>query len=303
MKLANTTEDFGRITKFDYEKCIRYTHDAGFQYIDLSLYIIQNDDPLFCRDDWRNAVKYLKELGEELGIQYVQAHSPAGSPFQSPGHYCDYLQKTIRSIEICGLLGIPNIVVHAGIKPGMFKDEFTNKNFDFFKELLPYMEEWDVNVLCENDPKTDGYYSLFNGTEMREFIELMNHPLFHGCWDTGHANINGSQYDDIVTVGEHLYAVHINDNRGQLDEHMIPFFGTINMDEIMNALLDIKYKGYFTFESCYALRPADIYFGPRRTFEKDKRLYVPTLEMQKDMAVFMRKMGEHILSAYNCYEN
>lgn len=30
MKLANTTEDFGRITKFDYEKCIRYTHDAGF---------------------------------------------------------------------------------------------------------------------------------------------------------------------------------------------------------------------------------------------------------------------------------
>ncbi len=302
MKLANTTGDFGRVTGYDYEKGVQCTYEAGFRNIDLSMYTLKDGDPLFFRDDWQKMAYKLKALGEKLGIQYVQSHSPGGAPYISPAHYEEYLWKTIRSIEVCAILGIPNIVVHTGVKAGMLKDEYFTVNGEFVKSLIPTMEKCGVNVLCENGPESDTYYDLHSGVEMREFIESINHPLFHGCWDTGHANMNGHQYDDIITVGEHLYALHINDNRGSLDEHVVPFFGTMNMDEVMHALLDIQYKGYFTFEAEYALRPADIYFGRRRTFEKDTRLFSPTVEMQKDMAVFIRRMGEHILRAYDCYE-
>ena len=302
MKLANTTEDFGRVTGFDYKNSIRNTHEAGFQYIDLSMYIVQQSDPLFYADNWQQYAYSLRDLGEQLGIQYVQAHSPSGNPYLSTEQYDIYLYKTIRSIKVCGILGIPNVVVHMGQRPGLGKEEFQKTSCSFVQKLIPSMEKYGVNVLCENGQKSEDYYCLCSGSEMREFIEYVNHPLFHGCWDTGHANLNGSQYDDIVTLGTDLYALHINDNRGTLDEHMIPFFGTINMDEVMTALLVSGYKGYFTFEATYSLRPADVYFGPRRKFEKETRLYAPTLEMQKDITVFMYKMGKHILNAYNCYE-
>lgn len=301
MKLATTTEDFGRATGFDYDKCVQYTCEAGFNCIDLSMYVIKENDPLFFNQNWQYVAEKLKALGEELGAQYVQAHSPSGNPHLSKAHYDEYLWKTKRSIEVCGILGIPNIVVHSGFRPGMTKKEYHEESGRFFQELFPLMEKFQVNVLCENGKKVEDHYNLYSGQEMRDFIEHVNHPLFHGCWDTGHANMNGPQYNDIVAVGKDLYALHINDNRGELDEHIIPFFGTINMDEVMSALADIDYKGYFTFETCYALRPGNVYFGPRRTFEKSNRLYEPTLEMQKDMSAFLYKMGEHILKAYNCY--
>ena len=37
---------------------------------------------------------------------------------------------------------------------------------------------------------------------MVEFLNYVGHPLLHACWDTGHANCEGSQYDDIVTLGK-----------------------------------------------------------------------------------------------------
>lgn len=302
MKIANTTEDFGRCTAFNYEDCVRYTHEAGFQYIDLSMYVVQQNDPLFYSPCWQEYAYKLRYLGEQLGIRYVQAHSPSGNPYLSAEQYDAYLYKTIRAIEVCSVLGIPNVVVHMGVQHGLYKDEFQKMSGAFVQKLIPTMEKHGVNVLCENGRKTDAYYDLYSGAEMREFIEYVNHPLFHGCWDTGHANMIGSQYDDIMTLGKDLYALHVNDNRGTLDEHMIPFFGTINMDEVMTALLDSGYKGYFTFEATYSLRPADLYFGPRRKFEKETRLYSPSLEMQKDMAAFMYKMGQHILKVYDCYE-
>ena len=60
--------------------------------------------------------------------------------------------------------------------------------------------------------------------------------MLHACWDTGHANCEGSQYDDIITLGKELFAIHYNDNHGAKDEHLIPFLGTLNHDEIINAL-------------------------------------------------------------------
>ena len=41
-----------------------------------------------------------------------------------------------------------------------------------------------------------------SGADMKAFVEYVNHPLFHACWDTGHAHIGGPQYDEIMTLGK-----------------------------------------------------------------------------------------------------
>lgn len=303
MKLATTTCDFDDYCS-TYEECLQNVCEAGFRYIDLSLYRIKKDDPLLIRDDWKEKVQQLKKIADQYNATFVQAHSPGGNPLSHDENYELLLQTTKRSVEICGELGIPNLVVHAGWEAGIGKEEYFEKNRAFYAQLFPEMERTGVNVLVENSTKANmgSNYYLISGQEMKEFVEYVNHPLLHICWDTGHANCEGMQYEHIMAMKKDLYALHINDNRGQQDEHLIPFFGTVNMDDVMHGLLDAGYSGYFTMEGGSGLRPDKYWLGNRHVFEKDKRLARPALFMQKQLEKLMFEVGVYILKTYGVYE-
>lgn len=306
MKIANTTGDFEYFCK-TYEERVQHLYDAGFRYIDLNMFHIYEDDELLVSEKWRDNAKRLKEFAEERGMKFVQAHSPGGNPLRNDDQ--DYFERlfraTVRSIEVCGELGIPNTVVHLGLREDLDKDGFFEENRKFYEQLFPYMEEHHVNVLCENSMSNVygswTYYHTNTGAEMKEFIEYVDHPLVHGCWDTGHGNQqNISQYDNMVALGKDLYAVHINDNRGERDDHMMPFLGTVNMDEVMCALIDIGYQGYFTLEAGSSMHSNVL--RKKRPFARENRLFEPTLSMQKSMEKLQFEFSKHILDSYECYE-
>lgn len=304
MRLATTTGDFDEYTS-DYLERIRYVQEAGFRYLDLSLYTVTEEDPLF-GPGWRAYAELLGSYAEKNGLHFVQAHSPSTNNLNGESGYQDAVWKTIRSIEVCGVLGIPNIVVHAGWNSDIRdRDTWFAENKKFFSELFPAMEQNHVNVLCENSTKAnmrDMYY-LFTGRDMADFVKYVDHPLFHACWDTGHANIEGSQYQEILDLGKELYAIHYNDNRGQMDEHLIPFMGTLNHDEVMYALKKIGFQGPFTLEAGSALRGYRCWLGNRRGFEQDKRLAEPPLELQQELEHFLCSAGKYILRMYGCLED
>ena len=76
------------------------------------------------------------------------------------------------------------------------------------------------------------------------------------CWDTGHANLNGPQVQEILAVGKHLRAIHLNDNSGITDDHMLPGQGTMDVDGIMDALMEVGFQGPLTLECDGYLRAA-----------------------------------------------
>ena len=47
-------------------------------------------------------------------------------------------------------------------------------------------------------------------------------------------NIRNFPWDEF---GSLLYCLHLNDNNGDKDQHLIPFNGTINWNELMKAIL------------------------------------------------------------------
>ena len=113
MKIATTTADFAPYLESD-EARIRELHRAGFRYIDLSMYVIKPKSP-YMQENWREAVENIKAVADGLGMTFVQAHSPGGNPLSSDERHVEYLvASTLRSIEICGMLGIKNTVVHSG---------------------------------------------------------------------------------------------------------------------------------------------------------------------------------------------
>ena len=301
MKLATTTCDFGMYPT--HEERIRHLYDAGFRYIDLSLYTEADMVP-FMKPDWKETALKLKEFAESLGMKFVQAHSPGGNPLSRDAKWDGLLASTIRSVEVCGILGIPNTVVHAGWAGGIGREEYYERNRDFYALLYPAMEANNVNVLTENSAKSNmgsNYYFL-TGADMAEFLDWAAHPLLHACWDTGHANIEGHQYDDLVALGGHLRALHINDNRGRMDEHMMPYLGTMCMDEVMLGLRDAKYSGYFTFEGGSTPVRRSSWPLSRTPFRETPFLQDPPDFLYDDLERAMYKIGVHILKSYDCFE-
>ena len=197
--------------------------------------------------------------------------------------------------------------MHSGHAPDIGKEEWFARNKAFYERLLPTAEACGVNILCENSTASNmgGRYFINSGRDMREFIDYVGHPLFHGCWDTGHANCEGAQYEEILALGEHLYAIHYNDNHGAKDDHVAPFLGRLNHDEVMQALIDVGFGGYFTLECDSSLISYKQWTGPRRHFEragKENKLSEPQLFMQQHIERMMYDTAKWMLSTYGLLE-
>lgn len=303
MKIATTTCDFAHYFTEDIDR-VKEVHDAGFNYVDLDMYSFTPDSP-YMKDDWKDAVKKLKDYADSIGVKFVQAHSQGGNPMSKDKDEADFIVKaTIRSIEICKELGIKNTVAHPGSGMGLLKDDWFIENRKFYSKLFPAMEDCDVNVLIENSTSfiTKKYYYANTGKDMAEFLKFVGHEKLHACWDTGHGNCEGGQYDQILALGKEIYAIHYNDNHGEKDEHLIPYLGTLNHDEIINALLDIGYKGYFTLECSSTLIKNEFWLGDRRVFEKEKRLIHPQPFMQRRISQLSYEIAKYILETYGLFE-
>ena len=303
MKIATTTGDFKAFCKND-DEIIRELHRAGFRYIDFSMYSF-TPDCVYMQDGWQDEVKKIKDVADSLGMKFVQAHSQGGNPLSGVKEKDDFIvEATIRSSEICEMLGIKNTVAHPGFNVGLTKEEWFKLNKEFYEKFFPTMERCGVNLLCENSTyrNTGDMYYINSGAEMREFIEYVDHPLFHGCWDTGHANCEGNQYDDIIALGDELYAIHYNDNHGDRDEHIAPFFGSLNHDEVICALRDVGFSGYFTLACGSTLVQYNQWPIRRQRFEGDSRLREPQLFMQRGIESLMYDMAKWMLSEYGILE-
>ena len=306
MKLATTTENL-----MDYHptpaEAVRLYASSGFRLLDLS----------FCMDSllsgladgrWKDMIKDAAETAGELGLSFVQAHSPPGNALADDSGYEHYLEITKRSIEACGMLGIPNIVVHAGCGKDVGKEEFFERNRLFYRDLFPEMEATGVNVLIENMPAQHAqeYYYAVTGKDMMEFIRFVDHPMFHAVWDTGHGHMTAcmtgqSQREHIIALGDELYGLHVHGNNGWSDGHLPPFVGGLDIDDIMPALLEIGYNGAFTFEASYAthLRSA---FPKRQDLSEKDEIFRRARDISVKSLSLVYEIGRCLLEEYGCFE-
>jgi sugar phosphate isomerase/epimerase len=219
------------------------------------------------------------------------------------------LRFMIRSIEGCGILGIPNLVIHTGytqqLKYPQDREEYFRCNRKYVEKLLPAAEKHNVTICVENSTVKNmcGAYFFMTPEELNSFVEFVNHPLVGVCWDTGHAVLEGKsdQYDDILALGKNLKAVHIHDNRNDQDFHQPPFSGVLQLDRLLQGLLDIYFAGPFTFESCFFLGAC---YGDhfRHASPTDAPLAQLPLELRRESIALLYKIGKHILNTYNCFE-
>lgn len=301
MKLATTTGDFSAYTTNPCE-AIRYIREAGFRYADYNFHMDAAAGTGIALPDWKKQIESVRRTADELGITFVQSHAPMGRPLIRDDQYASFMEMNLRCIEACAMLDIPNVVVHSGYAPNLSVKETFERNKVFYGELLPAAERFGVEILTENFnrmTKPDVYW-VDNAKDLLALIEYIDHPLLHACWDTGHGNLQDMPQDEALRIlGSHVHALHVQDNFGDHDTHIAPFFGTMNLDALMHGLTDIGYKGYFTFEASNMLLPAK----QRRSFDKDQRLVCAPFELRVKAESFLYEIGKTVLITYDCFED
>lgn len=300
MKIATTIGEMYPFTASPAE-AVRAYEGTGFKYLDYSFYtVLKNPSDPFMSDSWEGEIYDAKNEAEKLGFSFVQAHAP-DCALRGEGMEKG-LSATIRSIKACGMLGIKNMVIHSGFFPEIKypadEEKYFRENEPFMRALIPEMEKTGVNILFENTTLKhcpDGCYFPARGRDLNAFISFMDHPLFSAAWDVGHSNIDRvNQYDEIVSMGKNLKAVHIHDNDSTRDMHALPMSGNTDYDGIIKGLIDSGYGGYFTLE-------ADCFMRYDRGLEGGL-LSHPTFGMKKAALKMLYTVTEEMLKAYNVYE-
>ena len=297
MKLATTTGDYSAYS-ISASEALERIRRAGFKYADYNFDLDYSRKSGVYSDNFEAHLDNILKQTEKIGIKLVQAHSPMGKPLSDDG---SFLADTIRCVDACGTWGIPNLVVHSGYLKGLSKEECFEKNKAFFMPVLCRAERYGVNILVENFNKMgdDGLYWIDNAPDLLRMIECVDHPLFHAVWDVGHANMQEMPQDEALRMlGSHIRALHIHDNAGDMDTHLLPYLGTLNMDSVLSGLCDIGYNGYFTFEVGSFFSKSE----KRRSYPRDTRLATPPIELRDSFERYLYEMGKCILEKYGCFE-
>jgi sugar phosphate isomerase/epimerase len=158
--------------------------------------------------------------------------------------------------ELALELGGPLAVVHCstirrqGVSPQERKERVAQLRKSI-ADLAAYGQSIGVRYAFENLP---GYHPVGSDVaELARLLEEAGQANVGMCFDCGHANMVGSVVQAVEQAGRQIIYVHLSDNRGQGDDHLMPTYGGVDMGGMAKALHSAGYDGTLMLEVFYGL--------------------------------------------------
>jgi sugar phosphate isomerase/epimerase len=206
------------------------------------------------------AIRELKEWLSETGLLLHSVHAPITDAFvngrtqrnfSTALRDSDARKATLREMEtaldIAAVLPFSFFVVHLGVpdaqQPGP-EDNHRDAVIRSVEDIHAMAERAGVKVALEVMGN-----SLSTAPDLVEILDRTFEGADLGiCMDVGHAHMLGDTAEAIETTSEYLVTTHIHDNRGQSDDHLVPFQGSIDWAATVMAFEKIGYDGVLMYE-------------------------------------------------------
>ena len=209
------------------------------------------------------------ELSDEHGLMLLERGEPAkvGAQFReflrqenftmTQGHLwlrvrlCtdpETAEKLVKWLELYDAIGIENAVLHCDElheQSDLSFEEIDARNLEVLRRICAQTPELKIRICLENLTRTSG-----NVESLVSLVDRLPPERFGICLDTGHLNLCGrNQREFILKAAHRLHALHIADNEGERDQHMMPFGrGNVDFFEVVAALREVDYHGLFNLE-------------------------------------------------------
>ncbi len=155
----------------------------------------------------------------------------------------------LQTIDTAVKLDIDLITVHPGhlCPAGVYAPALVERvNHESLADIAKHASQYDDLILALENMPLKGW-TLGNTAE--ELLEIMDNCDFKWiCFDVGHANITES-IDEFLKIVDRYRDVHIHDNNGKRDAHLVLGEGNIDFDKILDKILKDGYKGNIILEA------------------------------------------------------
>lgn len=266
--------------KTPFLKGIQPVIDAGFKNLDFNFLDMVHGKTEFLSNGYADWAYECKLFADKNNVRWVQAHA-AAAEVKTTGRKEDFdrnMSYMKRSLECCGIMGIPWAVFHHISNPKIAGSDMTPRDFNLriFDELLELAEKYKVGIAIENThfPFFAGNHFSESMNDLVDLVDTLGSEYVGICLDVGHAHLNmfyedamhlANQSEIIRLFGNRLKATHIHDNNSRAlskickltvanecfiaDEHLQPYMGDIDWDDVIQGLDEINYNYYFTYET------------------------------------------------------
>lgn len=207
-----------------------------------------------------------KNIAADYGISFPQGHfyladkswrredgqnrKVADIAPENDDDFQNAMEDMKRWVELFDAVGVKAGVLHCGghnmLRAGRSHKAVFERRCQAVAEVADMAAGSCVTICLENLSGVDDKTCQ----DLLSLIKAVNRPNVAICLDTGHANLCAIDVPDFIRqAGSHLQALHIADNLGQRDDHMLPCGrGTVPWAKVMAALRENNYQGLFNLE-------------------------------------------------------
>ncbi len=219
----------------------------GISHLELNTPV---NSPFFENDE---AVQGVIESAGEHGLTFWSVHAPFGGEvdLSQPEELArrHSVQCILRSVEIARMIGAGLVVIHAGLTTGdeAEQEQRRRQAIRSINELVKRSSQAGVEIAVEYLP-TNKERICNTSKDCNELLALVDgEPGI--CMDTNHANLGEPLSEAVTALAERIVTLHVSDNDGVEERHIMPGEGTIDWTEFVGLLDQIGYRGPYIYEA------------------------------------------------------
>ena len=157
----------------------------------------------------------------------------------------DYLKLGLQCAKELGADSILMSVGHSGFVP---KEESRERLLKSLRYLIMEAERLEQKIVLETLTPFESD-TCTHLSELKEVLDEVNSPMLQGMCDVVPPYVQGEDPADYVRVlGNRMAHLHLVDNDGVSDTHLIPGEGNMNLKTILSEMRGAGYDGTATLE-------------------------------------------------------
>lgn len=223
-----------------FRERLRLIKDAGFDTVCTWW------DDMFAETDGRKEDHFDQALAAGLYLEHTHLPYFGCDELWRPGPNGDALcRRYCQAVAGASASGIRTVVMHP------------------FERFSPPNGNWDVFIarmerIAGESAKQGSRLAVENLADREGLKRIMDYfsanPHVGLCFDTGHNHVAAPGSFELPGLyPDRIFALHVHDNNGKTDEHLLPGEGTVDWAAFMGAIGKTKFEGSLMLEACYPI--------------------------------------------------
>jgi sugar phosphate isomerase/epimerase len=143
----------------------------------------------------------------------------------------DAVDEIKRALDLVEYVPFRYCVQHVARSRDVPDQRRWDATFSSLEHLSLFARQRGVTMAIENTPG-----EMATPENLKKFLEETRLTNVKICFDIGHAHLEGGTMAGLEAIRDLIVTTHVHDNRGERDEHLLPYDGTIEWDALITSL-------------------------------------------------------------------